>query len=231
MATISLGSSLVNKITQKIFSDSFYQYNNGVGTTDLSAQFSATTIGMGGYGGSVSTSYVGGQAFAATVSQKPSSFSLMKGVVPSAISDINTGQRASDTIVTFSGPAPTGPVGAGSTVVVANALLTTSSDTAYAHDSQYVNKNDFLITVSGGTATWSALNLSFLPRMPTSSGTPAWFWFRTFNREHTIFGTVGATGSGSDLELQTYEFIDSSKQYTLFNATMATFEMTQDINY
>jgi hypothetical protein len=97
--------------------------------------------------------------------------------------------------------------------------------------SPYVSPNDFLITVDGKTATWSALNLSFLPRYPVASGTPTWFWFRTYNREHNIFGTVGATGSGSDLELQTYGNIDATKQYTLYNATMATFEMTQEINY
>jgi len=231
MATLSLGSGLVNKITKKVFSDSFYQYNNGVGSTDLSAQFDATKIGMGGYGGSVSGGYVGGSAYSASVSQKPSYFSLMKGVVPSSISDVSNNQRASDTIVTFSGAAPFGPAGSGTTVVTVNALLTTSSDSAYAHDSQYVTPNDFLITVTGGAATWSALNLSFLPRYPTASGTPTWFWFRTFNREHNIFGTVGATGSGSDLELQTYGNIDATKQYTLYNATMATFEMTQEINY
>jgi hypothetical protein len=91
--------------------------------------------------------------------------------------------------------------------------------------------NDFNIVVSGNTATWSALNLSFLPRYPSASGTPTWFWFCTNGREHNIFGTVGATGSGSDLELATYAYIDASKEYTLYNATMGIFVMTNSINY
>jgi hypothetical protein len=190
-------------------------------------------MGMGGAGFTTATGvYYGAGYYGGNPTPRSSYFSLMKGVVPSAISDVNTGQRTSDELVRFTGPHCTPAAGpGGGNNYTASYYISTSSDTALPYGGIYVTPNDFLITVSGGTATWSALNLSFLPRYPITSGTPTWFWFRTAGNEHTIFGTVGATGSGSDLELQTYGNIDATKQYTLYNATMATFEMTQEINY
>jgi hypothetical protein len=230
MATLSLGSGLVEKITKKVFSDNAYiGYNSFTGSANTSV--TATTTGMGGAGFTTSiaqgySGYSGGSPVA-----RSSNFSLMKGVVPSAIADVNTGQRTSDELVRYVGPHVTPVAVGGTNNYTTSYLLTTTSDTTFAYNSQYVTPNDFLITVTGGTATWSALNLSFLPRYPLASGTPTWFWFRTPGNEHTIIGTVGATGSGSDLELQTYGNIDATKQYTLYNATMAVFEMTQEINY
>jgi hypothetical protein len=186
-------------------------------------------MGMGGCGFGTATGNYQSQygGYQSSVTPRPSNFSLMKGVVPSSISDVNTGQRTSDELVRFVGPAVTSVSGFN----VIDYLITTTSDTSFTYGSQYVTPNDFIITITGGTATWSALNLSFLPRYPLRTGTPTWFWFRTPGNEHTIIGTVGATGSGSDLELQTYGNIDATKLYTLYNATMATFEMTQEINY
>jgi hypothetical protein len=226
MATLSLGSGLVNKITKKVFSDNYYYFANTSGYTDFSTAtyMDATKIGMGGYGGTQTNSYNGNSLYGTGLSARPSLFSLMKGVVPSAIGDVSSGQRASDIIVTFTGPAPNSDLNSGK-------FINTNGDTALTYSGGSVAPNDFIIVVDGKTATWSALNLSFLPRYPVASGTPTWFWFRTNLLQHNIIGTVGATGSGSDLELQTYAYIDATKEYTLYNATMATFEMTQEINY
>lgn len=224
MTTLSLGSGLVNKITQKVFSDNTYisgTSSNG----NTRSSLTATNIGMGGAGYGTATGNYTGQYYAQTPTALPSYFSLMKGVVPSAIADVSSNQRSSDELVRFTGPNPNSNLGNGSY----SYQITTSADTSLAYNS--VTPNDFIIVIDGKTATWSALNLSFLPRYPLTSGTPTWFWFRTGGLEHNIIGTVGATGSGSDLELQTYEYIDASKEYTLYNATMAVFEMTQDINY
>jgi hypothetical protein len=224
MTTLSLGSGLVTKITQKVFSDcSYYGSNNGNGN----ASVSATTIGMGGAGFTVgNNNYIGGGYYGGNPNQRPSNFSLMKGVVPSLPTDVSSGQRTSDELVRFVGP------GVSSIPSLYNFYyISTTSDTALTYSGGNVTPNDFIITVTGATATWAALNLSFLPRYPLASGTPTWFWFRTAGNEHTIIGTVGATGSGADLELQTYGYIDASKEYTLYNATMANFVMTNSINY
>ena len=231
MATLSLGSGLVNKITKKVFSDNAYIGYSGY-TGNGNTSVTATSMGMGGAGFTTASSvYYGAGYYGGSPIARPSNFSLMKGVVPSAIADVNTGQRTSDELVRYVGPYPTPIAVGGTSNYTTSYVISTTSDTTFAYDNAYVTPNDFLITVTGGTATWSALNLSFLPRYPLTSGTPTWFWFRTPGNEHTIIGTVGATGSGSDLELQTYGNIDATKQYTLYNATMAVFEMTQEINY
>lgn len=220
MTTLSLGSGLVNKITKTVFSNgAMYSYTGGF--SNMSSYMTAQNIGMGGAGYSSTDTWGNYSSHDYT-----SYFSLMKGVVPSAISDVDNGERSSDVLVTFTGPSY-------------SHHTNTQTDAAYSskwgsylYNGSYMNSaNDFLITVTDNTATWSALNLSFTPRYPVASGTPTWFWFRTAGNEHNIIGTVGATGSGSDLELATYEYIDSSKEYTLYNATMATFAMTQSINY
>lgn len=227
MTTLSLGSGLVNKITQKVFSDNTYLSTSRSSGSDR-ALLTATTIGMGGAGYGTATGNYQSSNYTTTPTALPAYFSLMKGVVPSAIADVSSSQRSADELVRFTGPNPT--VGSISSQPTSYQILT-SSDTSLTYGGGSVTPNDFIIVVDGKTATWSALNLSFLPRYPLTSGTPTWFWFRTQGNEHTIIGTVGATGSGSDLELQTYGNIDATKEYTLYNATMAVFEMTQDINY
>jgi hypothetical protein len=227
MTTLSLGSGLVNKITNKVFSDQAMFGTNGSGGNQGTPVL--TNFGMGGYGNAASGGYNG---YNPTYEYaNPSYFSLMKGVVPSAISDISGNQRSTDELVRFTGPQPqTATVNNSATGAIRqNHYIETTFDGTESYSAGV--PNDFLVTVSGNTATWSALNLSFLPRYPLASGTPTWFWFRTNGREHNIFGTVGATGSGSDLELATYAYIDASKEYTLYNATMGIFVMTNSINY
>jgi hypothetical protein len=202
---------------------------NGGGTSQGTPV--VTNFGMGGYGYVSSNGY--NSYDSSTLWARPSYFSLMKGVVPSAISDVSGNQRSADELVRFTGPQPAG-TGTSIGNSARNAIRQFQYiETTFDNAEPYANSipNDFNIVVSGGTATWYALNLSFLPRYPLASGTPTWFWFRTNQREHNIIGTVGATGSSSDLELQTYGNIDATKLYTLYNATMATFEMTQEINY
>lgn len=228
MPTLSLGTGLANKIANTVFKKAAY-INNSTG-----AQF----VGLGGYGqATVTTNFYNGNVTWTNQGPRPSYFSLMKGTVPSGIADVSSNQRASDVIVTFNGPGVSSyTLGAAENVninSVSQLLISTNSDTMI--DSTTANAvytpNDFDIVVSGTTATWRALNLSFTPRYPTSSGTPTWFWFRSYAGEHHVIGTVGATGSGSDLELQTYENISSGQEYTLYNATLMVFEMTQEINY
>ena len=90
---------------------------------------------------------------------------------------------------------------------------------------------DFSITQSGAVVNWSPNGLSFTPRNPVRSGTPTWFWLRTYSNEHTIFGTVGATGSGSDLELDNYSSLDPTQQFTLYLSSLLNFTVSREINY
>ena len=222
MTTLSLGSGLVTKITNTVFSNGA-SFETGGGYQNNAATTNATNTGMGGSGYNTTDAYGNPLYY-----QLPAYFSLMKGTVPSQISDISSNQRSSDELVRFTGPS----YGKGSYV---NADAATATSAILYNGSNMYSANDFLITVSGNTATWSSLNASFLPRSPLASGTPTWFWFRINNAGgtpvHNIFGTVGASGSGSDLELANYAAIDASKQYTLYNATMAVFSVINYANY
>lgn len=226
MPTLSLGTGLVNKITKNVFQRGAY----------VNIRTGAQYVGMGGYGqATITTYYYNGSVLWTNQGGRPSYFSLMKGTVPSGIADVSGNQRTSDVIVTFNGPSVSsyaqGVGTAQPTSGVSDQTINTNSDGMVDPGSATYNQNDFDIVVDGKTATWRALNLSFTPRYPTSTGTPTWFWFRSYGGEHHIIGTVGASGSGSDLELQTYGVISSGQEYTLYNATMSVFEMTQEINY
>ncbi len=164
-------------------------------------QYTLSFVGIAGY----SYGYATGTQAGATV-LGDTYFSLMKGTPPSAIADISSNQRNSDILVTY-----------------------TSKSSNLSGSAQ--SGEDFTITQSAAVVNWSPNGLSFTPRYPVRSGTPTWFWLRTYNNEHTIYGTVGATGSGSDLELDNYGAIDATQQFTLYLSSLLNFTVSREINY
>ena len=206
MPQLSLGTNLQSAVATAAFVEKPYGgqvdgTSYGGDVNPALKQYLTSFIGIGGY----SYGYATGSSSGLSVTGD-TYFSLMKNTPPSAIADINTNQRNSDILVTY-----------------------TSRSTNYLGSAQGVE--DFAITQSGATVNWSPNGLSFNPRYPVSSGTPTWFWLRTYNNEHTIYGTVGATGSGSDLELDNYGNIDATQQFTLYLSSLLNFTVSREINY
>lgn len=228
MATIGFGSGLQNTIAGTTFAN--YSIMDST-RTNL-----PNYVGMGGYSLSV-WNYISGSGYhISSVTQYQSLFSLMKGTVPSAYTDINSGQRSSDELVRYLGQYDSSNASNLSVTqnfcVNGNNGITPGSDSSISPQaSRMVGTGDFLISQSGAVVNWSPLAVAFSPRYPLHSGTPTWFWFRTAGNEHTIYGTVGASGSGSDLELGTYGNIDSNKLYTMYDATLMNFTIVNTISF
>jgi hypothetical protein len=206
MPQLSLGTDLQSAVATAAFVEKPYGGKNdgtsyGGDANPALKQYTTSFIGIGGYSYAYATSGANGTSL-----NGDTYFSLMKNTPPSAIADINTNQRNSDILVTY-----------------------TSRATTYQGGAQA--NEDFAITQSGAVVNWSPNGLSFTPRYPVSSGTPTWFWLRTYSNEHTIYGTVGATGSGSDLELDTYGNIDATQQFTLYLSSLLNFTVSREINY
>jgi hypothetical protein len=207
MPQISLGTNLQSAIATAAFVEKPYggstngSYDSSGDSQPALRQYTLSFAGIAGHGYGYATG-----SFAGTFLTGDTYFSLMKGTPPSAVADINTNQRTSDILVTYTSRAKTFSGG------------TQSGE-------------DFSITQSGAVVNWSPNGLSFTPRSPVRSGTPTWFWLRTYNNEHTIFGTVGATGSGSDLELDNYGNIDATQQFTLYLSSLLNFTVSREINY
>jgi hypothetical protein len=206
MPQLSLGTNLQSAVATAAFVEKPYGgqvegTSYGGDTNPALRQHTLSFVGIGGYSYAYATT-----ASSGTFVTGDTYFSLMKNTPPSAIADINTNQRNSDILVTY-----------------------TSKAAQYSGSAQ--SGEDFTITQSGAVVNWSPNGLSFTPRYPVSSGTPTWFWLRTYSNEHTIFGTVGATGSGSDLELDNYGNIDATQQFTLYLSSLLNFTVSREINY
>jgi hypothetical protein len=207
MPQLSLGTALQTSIATAAFVDKPYggDGTNGTAyggdTNPALKQYTLSFVGLAGYTYSYASSSYSGNQI-----NGHTLFSLMKGTPPSAIADISSNQRNSDILVTYYSRAKT-----------------------YTGSTQGIE--DFNITQSDGTVNWSPNGLSFTPRYPERSGTPTWFWLRTYNNEHTVYGTVGAEGSGSDIELDNYGNIDVTQQFTLYLSSLLNFTVTRDINY
>lgn len=206
MPQISLGTSLQSAVATAAFVEKPHGgvgSGTGFGGNEFPALRSSTLsfAGIAGYSYGYATSFSNGLTVIGD-----SYFSLMKGTPPSAVADISSNQRNSDVLITYTSRARN------------------LSGTAQSGE-------DFTITQSGAVVNWSPNGLSFTPRYPTRAGTPTWFWLRTYGNEHTIFGTVGAAGSGSDLELDNYAALDPSQQFTLYLSSLLNFTVSREINY
>jgi hypothetical protein len=226
MATLSLGSGLRTNLATALFATTTYSTgggsagNTGTATTGGDVQMYPSELrflGLGGskWSGSVSISYYPYSTFIGPVGN--TYFSLMKGVVPSAIADVSSNQRASDEIIRYS-----------------TNLTTSSVDGSYRISYDYIPSKlgvslvnaasgDFLVTQDGATVAWNPVGVAFSPRACIRTGTPTWFWFRTNNNEHTIYGTVGATGSGADLEIDNYGSLSGT--VSIYNSTILRFSV------
>ena len=226
MATLSLGSGLRAGLATGLFATTTYS----TGGAQAASTNTATTggentlypselrfLGLGGvkWAGSVSINSYPYSTYITPVGN--TYFSLMKGVVPSATADISSNQRASDEILRY-----------------ATNLTTSSVDSSYRISSDYIPSKlgvslvnnasgDFLVTQDGATVAWNPAGVAFSPRACIRTGTPTWFWLRTNNNEHTVYGTVGATGSGADLEIDNYGSLSGT--VSIYNSTILRFSV------
>ena len=230
MATLSLGSGLRAGLATALFATQTNASSVGAASTGTqttgsngpNVSTSAQYAGLAGYYGY--PQYYGYPYYNSYSGYGSTFFSLMKGVVPSSSSDINTNQRASDEIIRYT-------VGMHPTILTNNTYrldddrIPANMGVSVVNFSGFsgVTQSDFLITQDGATVAWNPIGVAFAPRACIRTGTPTWFWLRTNQNEHTVYGTVGATGSGADLEIDNYGSLSGT--VSIYNSTILRFSV------
>lgn len=231
MATLSLGSGLRAGLATALFAtqttastvnpSATGTQTTGSNGTNISA--TAAVAGLAGYYGSQYYNYPYYQTYNGYGS---TFFSLMKGVVPSSVSDINTNQRATDEIIRYTVGMHTSTLsGTVGTYRLDDDRAPANMGVSLVNFSGFsgVTQSDFLITQDGATVAWNPIGVAFAPRACIRTGTPTWFWLRTNQNEHTVYGTVGATGSGADLEIDNYGSLSGT--VSIYNSTILRFSV------